>query len=98
MNYGGCDWNSVLIYKYGVGCELKLHKDRNVFDNKVIVINVCNEDLLGNGINFIYDGKKYNLKNGEVIEFDNKKFHGVEKVDSERWSLSIISKTFLGSW
>ena len=87
--WGGEDWNSILIYKYNVGCELKLHKDRNVFDNKVIVINVCNEDLLGNGINFIYDGKKYNLKNGEVIEFDNKKFHGVEKVNDERWSLSI---------
>ncbi len=87
--WGGCDWNSILIYKYGVGCELKLHKDRNVFDNKVIVINVCNEDLLGNGSNFIYDGKKYNLKNGEIIEFDNKKLHGVEKVSDERWSLSI---------
>ena len=87
--WGGEDWNSILVYKYIKGCELKLHIDRNVFDNKVILINVCDEDLFGNGSSFIYDGNKYNLKNGEVIEFDNKKLHGVEKVSDERWSLSI---------
>lgn len=87
--WGGEDWNSILIYKYNVGCELKLHIDRNVFDNKVIVINVCNEDLFGNGISFIYSGKKYNLGNGEIIEFDNKKLHGIETVSDERWSISI---------
>ncbi len=78
-----------MIYKYKVGCELKLHVDRNIFDDRVVLINVCNEDLFGKGTSFIYDGIKYNIKNGEVIEFDNKKLHGVEKVDSERWSLSI---------
>jgi len=87
--WGNEDWNSVLIYKYSVGCELKLHRDRGIFDNKVIVINVCSENLLGDGIKFIYDGKKYNLGNGEIVEFDSKKIHGVEKVSSERWSISI---------
>lgn len=87
--WGNNEWNSILIYKYSVGCKLDLHVDRNVFDDKVIVINICNENLFGEGTNFIYDGRKYNLRNGEIIKFDNKKLHGVEKVESERWSLSI---------
>ncbi len=87
--WGGCDWNSVLIYKYSVGSELKPHIDRNVFENKVVLVNICNEDLFGNGTTFIYNNEKYNLVNGEIIEFDSKKPHGVEKVSNERWSLSI---------
>ncbi len=29
------------------------------------------------------------LSNGEVIEFNNKIKHGIRKVSSERWSLSV---------
>ena len=38
---------------------------------------------------FRYDGDIYWLKNGEVIEIDNKKRHGVLMVNEERWSVSI---------
>ena len=87
--WGGNDWNSILLYKYDPGCELKDHVDRDIFNDRVVVINVCENDLLGGSVNFFYDGKIEVLKDGEIIEFNNKKIHGVRKVTSERWSLSI---------
>ena len=71
------------------GCELKDHVDRDIFNDRVVVINVCENDLLGGSVNFFYDGKIESLKDGEIIEFNNKKIHGVRKVRLERWSLSI---------
>ena len=87
--WGGNDRNSILLYKYDPGCELKDHVDRDIFNDRVVVINVCENDLLGGSVNFFYDGKIERLKDGEIIEFNNKKIHGVRKVRSERWSLSI---------
>lgn len=87
--WGGNDWNSVLIYKYEVNCELKNHVDRDIFENKVVLINVSVDDLFGGNVKFVYNGKEEILSNGEIIEFDNKVIHGVKKVDSERWSISV---------
>ena len=47
------------------------------------------DNLFGGNVEFNYGGKIEKLSNGEVIEFDNKILHGVKKVSSERWSLSI---------
>lgn len=87
--YGGDDFNSVLFYKYSPGTELKPHCDRFCFSPKVVLINICDDDFLGYGTNFIYDTEIYNLRNGEVIEFNSQISHGVQPVDSERWSISI---------
>lgn len=87
--WGDNSWNSVLLYKYDIGCELKDHVDRNIFDNKVVVINISVDSLFGGNVEFNYDGKIEILSNGEIIEFNNKLIHGVRKVNSERWSLSI---------
>ena len=87
--WGNEEWNSILIYKYEVGVELKLHRDRDIFGDKVIVINVSNDNLFGGNVEFIYEGNTEILSNGEIIEFDNKKLHGVSKVSDERWSISI---------
>jgi hypothetical protein len=85
----GSDWNSLLLYKYEVGSELKNHVDRDIFDNKVVVVNISEDSLFGGEIEFYYDGNIELLSNGEVIEFDCKKYHGVKKIKAERWSLSI---------
>ncbi|MBD2666691.1 hypothetical protein [Richelia sinica] len=85
----GDDWNSILLYKYQAGCSLKNHIDREIFHNKVIVVNISQDSLFGGNIEFYYDGNIYKLSNGEVIEFNNKVIHGVRKVNHERWSLSI---------
>ena len=79
----------ILIYKYDPGCELKDHIDRDIFDNKVVVVNISIDGLFGGDVEFNYDGRIEILSNGEVIEFDNKVIHGVRRVNSERWSLSI---------
>ena len=47
------------------------------------------DDDFADEVEFNYDGKIEILSNGEIIEFNNKKIHGVRKVTSERWSLSI---------
>lgn len=80
----GEDWNSILVYKYEKGIELKEHIDREIFANKTIIINFS-KSLVG----FKYDKKIHWLGNGEIIEIDNKKLHGISKVNEERWSLSI---------
>jgi hypothetical protein len=77
------------LYKYDKGVELKDHVDRDIFNDRVVVINICENDLFGGTVSFFYDGKIEILKDGEIIEFNNKKIHGVRKVTSERWSLSI---------
>jgi len=82
--WGNDDWNSVLIYKYDKGVELKDHIDRNCFDDKVIIINFC-KDLVG----FRYDKKVYWIKDGEILKINNKKNHGICRVNSERWSISF---------
>lgn len=87
--WGGEDWNSLLLYKYEIGSELKNHVDRDIFDNKVVVVNISEDSLFGGDVEFFYDGNLEILSNGEVIEFNSKKSHGVKKVKSERWSLSI---------
>ena len=80
----GEDWNSVLLYKYEKGVELKDHVDRKWFDQKVVIVNFC-KNLVG----FKYGGEIYGVRDGEVIEIDSKVIHGVLEVESERWSLSF---------
>ncbi|MBN3869545.1 hypothetical protein [Nostoc sp. JL33] len=87
--WSGSDWNSILLYKYQAGCELKNHVDRDIFDSKVIVVNISEDSLLGGNVKFFYDGNIEILSNGEVIEFNSKISHGIKKLKSERWSLSL---------
>jgi hypothetical protein len=87
--WNGDDWNSALLYKYDIGIELKEHVDKSIFDNKVVVINISQDDLFGGNVEFIYNNRIELLSNGEVIEFNNKVIHGVKKCKSERWSLSF---------
>lgn len=79
----GNDWNSVLVYKYKKGCELKTHVDRDCFDKKVVLINFCKLP-----VGFKYDDKVFWLKDGEIIEFDNSIPHGILKVSEQRFSVS----------
>jgi len=87
--YGSDDWNSALLLKYEPGMELKPHTDRNVFDSKVVLINVSQDGLFGGTVEFIYGRKIEMLSNGEVISFNNQNLHGIRPVFSERWSLSF---------
>jgi hypothetical protein len=87
--WDGEDWNSILVYKYDPGVELKDHVDRDIFDNKVVVVNISVDSLLGGDVEFNYDGRIKRLSNGEIVEFNNKVIHGIRKVSNERWSLSI---------
>jgi hypothetical protein len=82
--WGGDDWNSLLLYKYDFGCELKDHIDRKIFDERVIIINFCQEN-----VDFRYGGKVESLSDGEIIEIDGSVKHGVRKVKDVRYSLSI---------
>ena len=82
--WGSEDWNSILVYKYNRGIELKDHIDRDIFDDKVIIINFC-RSLVG----FKYNNKVSWLKDGEIIKINNKVLHGIIKVNEERWSIQF---------
>lgn len=82
--YGSDDWNSILIYKYEKNSELKEHIDRDLFDKKVVIINLS-KNLTG----FKYGGKINWIKDGEVIEINSKIRHGIIKVTEERFSISF---------
>jgi alkylated DNA repair dioxygenase AlkB len=80
------DFNSLLLIKYGNGSKLNLHKDRDCFDKKVIIINsgICV---------FQYGEARKILKDGGVYEIDGRTKHGVVKVVGQRFSLSIRKVT-----
>lgn len=80
----GEDWNSILVYKYSTGCELKMHIDREIFEDKTIIINFCKST-----VGFLYGTQLKCLKDGEIIEINNRIKHGVLKVSSTRYSVSI---------
>lgn len=80
--WGGEDWNSILVYKYGNGSKLNLHVDRDVFDKRVLIINsgICL---------FSYGGNDYWMEDGGIYEINGKVKHGVKRVIGERFSLSV---------
>jgi len=82
--WNGEDWNSILVYKYNKGVELKDHVDRKWLSRKVVIVNFCK-----NIVDFNYNNKIYKLRDGEVIEIDSSVIHGVREVSSERWSFSF---------
>lgn len=82
--WGSEDWNSILVYKYDRGVELKDHIDRKWLSKKVVIVNFC-RDI----VDFKYGNNIYKLRDGEVIEIDSSVIHGVREVSSERWSLSF---------
>lgn len=82
--WGDDSWNSLLLYKYDVGCELKDHIDRKIFDERVVILNFCKEN-----VDFKYDGGVFGLSDGEIVEIDGSVKHGVKRVKDVRYSLSI---------
>lgn len=66
------DFNCSLVYKY-INCGINKHRDRDCFDNKVVIINF-------HECKFGYVNKVFEMKKGEIWEFDSKKFHWVEEV------------------
>lgn len=87
--WGGDDWNSILIYKYEAGVELKRHIDRQVFHPRTIIINISTDNLFGGDIEFEYGDFTEILSHGEIIEFNNQIPHAIRRVSQERWSISI---------
>ena len=82
--WGGDSWNSILVYKYEKGVELKDHVDRKWLSRKVVIVNFCKSI-----VDFKYGNKIYKLRDGEIVEIDSSVTHGVREVESERWSLSF---------
>ena len=84
LGLGAVGLSAYLIYKYNKGIELKSHIDRDIFNEKTIIVNFCKQ-LTG----FNYNGKIHWIKNGEVIEINNKLHHGVLKVNEVRYSIQF---------
>jgi len=85
--------DSILLYRYEVGGEIGLHKDKLCFDKTVTLINLVDEapDLFGNksGTKFKWGVGTYHLKHGYVIRFDSRIEHAIPKLKAARYSLQF---------
>jgi alkylated DNA repair dioxygenase AlkB len=84
--------NSILLYRYEVGGEIGEHLDKKCFDKMVTLINLTDsQNLFGESetSRFKWNGEMYNLKHGEVIEFDSRVKHSIPKLKTIRFSLQF---------
>lgn len=77
-----------LLLLYAPDTCIKLHRDHTVFAPIAATIN------LGDAVFLMAETKqdfpdRYALEDGEVIQFNTKKLHGIEAVTSERWSIIL---------
>ena len=85
--------DSILLYRYEVGGTIGEHLDKQCFDKWVTLINLVDAggDLFGNRptTRFRWDKQNYELRHGEVVEFDSRILHSVPKLKSARYSLQF---------
>ena len=70
---------SLLLF-YKKGGKLRLHRDNSEYPKTAF--SLSSEDF-----EFIYHGKKYNCKKGEIYSFNSKLIHGIERIEKDRWAL-----------
>lgn len=85
--------DSILLYRYEIGGTIGEHLDKQCFDKWVTLINLVDApaDLFGNRptTKFKWNRENYELRHGEVVEFDSRILHSVPKLKSARYSLQF---------
>ena len=85
--------DSILLYRYEIGGTIGEHLDKQCFNRWVILINLvdADSDLFGTRptTKFRWDRQNYELRHGEVVEFDSRVLHSVPKLKSARYSLQF---------
>lgn len=85
--------DSILLYRYEIGGTIGEHLDKQCFDKWVTLINLvdADTDLFDNRptTKFRWNRENYELRHGEVVEFDSRVLHSVPKLKSARYSLQF---------
>jgi len=85
--------DSILLYRYEIGGTIGEHLDKQCFNKSVTLINLvdADSDLFGNRptTRFRWDKQNFELRHGEVVEFDSRVIHSVPKLKSARYSLQF---------
>jgi len=64
--YGSENFNAIAFRKYDYTGFFTRNESYQIAD-KMVIVNLCNEDMFGFGVNFVYEGENYNIRNGEII-------------------------------
>lgn len=85
--------NSILLYRYEVGGEIGEHLDKQCFDPTVTLINLVDgfPNLFGDfeTTRFRWGKKNFELRHGEIVEFNSRVLHSVPKLKVARYSLQF---------
>lgn len=85
--------DSALLYYYEIKGSIGEHLDKQCFNQWVTLINLVDsdKDLFGNRptTRFRWNRRNYELKHGEVIEFNSRILHSVPPLRTSRYSLQL---------
>jgi len=85
--------DSILLYRYEIGGEIGEHLDKQCFEPPVTLINLVDDaaNLFGQRptTRFRWGRENYELRHGEVINFNSRVLHSVPKLKSARYSLQF---------
>ncbi|MEM9265701.1 MAG: 2OG-Fe(II) oxygenase family protein [Cyanobacteria bacterium P01_F01_bin.13] len=80
------DWHSALLCKYLPGIGINPHRDHTCFQPWAVMVNIGDANF------FEYNGREKvvtRLDNGVIVRINTKVLHGVEPVQSVRYSLTF---------
>jgi alkylated DNA repair dioxygenase AlkB len=85
--------DSVLLYRYEIGGEIGEHLDKQCFEPLVTLINLVDDapNLFGERptTRFRWGRENYELRHGEIVNFNSRVLHSVPKLKSARYSLQF---------
>jgi alkylated DNA repair dioxygenase AlkB len=87
------DADSILLYRYEIGGEIGEHLDKQCFQPQVTLINLVDDapNLFGERptTRFRWGRENYELRHGEIVNFNSRVLHSVPKLKSARYSLQF---------
>ena len=80
------NWHSALLCKYPTGVGINPHRDHTCFQPWAVMVNIGKANF------FEYEGREKivtQLHSGDVVRINTKILHGIEPVQSVRYSLTF---------
>jgi alkylated DNA repair dioxygenase AlkB len=85
--------DSILLYKYEINGSIGEHLDKQCFQPQVTLINLVDDspNLFGERptTRFRWGRENYELRHGEIVNFNSRVLHSVPKLKSARYSLQF---------
>ena len=85
--------DSILLYRYEINGTIGEHLDKQCFEPEVTLINLVDDlpNLFGQRptTRFRWGRENYELRHGEIVNFNSRVLHSVPKLKSARYSLQF---------